>query len=153
MASQRAKAYGIVAIVAVSTPAAMLLESVLRGWMFPPDFDEVRAWLEPSITPWTWLAPLGSAIAIPLGHALQRWLARRNLDRLPPHRRTPDREAAVEMDAMLLATSAPQVPAILATFAWMMGAAAAPVVCAMAVATVGVIVLGLLAARRLPADA
>jgi len=153
MASPRAKAYGIVGVVAVSTPVALLLETVLRQWMFPPEFDEVRAWLEPTVTPWVWLTPIASALAIPLGHALQRWLARRNFGQLPPHRRNPEGQAAAEMDAMLLATSAPQVPAIVATFGLMVGSRVEPVAAAMAVATVGVLVLGVLAARRLPAGA
>ena len=41
----------------------------------------------------------------------------------------------------------------MATFGLMVGSRVEPVAAAMAVATVGVIVLGVLAARRLPTDA
>lgn len=153
MIASRTKLYGVLTLVAVSTPLALALETGLRRIMFPPDFDEVRMWLRPSITPWVWLAPLAAAVAIPLGAKLQRWLVARSMDALPPARRTAHERAECEIDALLLSTSVPQVPAVLATMAFMLGSALVPVVAAMVVSTAGVLGLGVWVARRLPAGA
>jgi hypothetical protein len=148
----RAKFYGVLAIVAASTPLAMLVETGLRQVMFPPEFDEVRMWLRPAITPWVWIAPVASIVAVPLGDRLQRTLVRRELQRLPPERRTEAERIACEFDALLLSTSAPQIPAVIATLAFMCGSSLTPVIAAMLVATAGVLVLGASVARRIPAD-
>lgn len=146
----RAKFYGVLAVVATSTPLAMLVEAGMRRLTFPPEFDEVRLWLRPAITPWTWIAvPLG-VVAIPLAAAVQRWLVARSLAKLPEARRTEAERVSCEYDAMLLSTSITQLPAVLATVAFMFGAALPPVATAMAIATVGVIALGLWVARRMP---
>lgn len=145
----RARFYGVLAIVAMSTPLALVVETGLRQIMFPPDFDAVRMWLRPSITPWVWIAPVLCVVAIPIGDRLQRWLVRRELARLPPERRTEAERIEAEFDALLLSTSAPQLPAVLATLAFMFGSALPPVVAAMVVATLGVLVLGFAVARRI----
>lgn len=146
----RGKFYGVLAIVACSTPLALVVETGLRRVMFPPEFDDVRMWLRPSITPWVWLAPVACVVAVPLGAKLQRWLVARELARLAPERRTQAARIEAEFDALLLSTSAPQLPAVIATFAFMFGSALLPVVVAMLVATVGVLGLGLAVARRIP---
>ena len=146
----RARVYGVLAIVALSTPLALAVETGLRRIMFPPEFDDVRMWLRPSITPWVWLAPPLCALAVPLGARLQRWMVARALAKLPPERRTERERIELELDALLLSTSAPQFPAVLATFGFMFGAALAPVVAAMIVATAGVLGLGVWVARRVP---
>jgi hypothetical protein len=149
VASPRARALVVVAIVAASTPLAVAIETLFRRSLFPPEFDEVRAWLEPSVTPWMWLTPFAAALGIPLGLRLQRWLERRNLASIPQHRRTPSTAANAVLDAMLLSTSVPQVPAVAATMGLLLGSAPTPVLVATGVATAGVLVIGLLATRRL----
>lgn len=138
----------MLALVAVSTPLALAFETLLRRLMFPPEIDEVRMWLRPMITPWVWSAPVLCAVAVPLGSWLQRWLVARDLAARPPEQRTPERRAAAELDAMLLSTSAPQLPAVLSTFAFMFGSHLLPVVVAMVVATAGILVLGIATLRR-----
>jgi hypothetical protein len=150
--SSRSRALRVVAIVAISTPLAVALESLLRQWMFPPEFEDVRAWLEPSITPWMWLTPLACALGIPIGLRLHRWLVRRTIARMPVERRTPVAEANAVTDALLLSTSVPQVPAIVATMGLLLGSALTPVLVATATATVGVLVIGIVASRELPAS-
>lgn len=150
MASPRTRAFRLVAIVAVSTPLAVVFETLLRRWLMPPEFEEVRVWWEPSVTPWMWLTPPLALLGIPLGLALQNWLARRNLARLPEHRRTPASESLAVLDAMLLSTSVAQVPAVLATMGLLIGSKPAPVLVATAVATAGVLVIGVHASKRLP---
>ena len=149
MPSARGRALVVVAIVAISTPLAVAFETVLRRWMFPPEFEDVRAWLEPTLTPWMWLMPPCAALGIPLGLRLQRWLERRGLARIPEHRRSQATEDTAVRDAMLLSTSVPQVPAVLATFGLLLGSAPLPVLVATGVATAGVLVIGVVATRSL----
>jgi hypothetical protein len=151
-APTRAKVYGVLAIVAISTPFALAVETGLRGIMFPPGFDEVRMWLRPAITPWMWLAAPLAVLVTPLGFRLQKWLVRRALAKLPPARRTEQERRECELDALLLSTSVPQFPALLATFGFMFGSALLPVAVAMGTATVGVVVVGVLVARRIPTE-
>jgi len=147
----RAKFYGVLAIVACSTPLALAVETGLRQIIFPPEFDEVRMWLRPSITPWVWLTVPVCVLAVPLGARLQRWLVARDLAKLPVERRTEQGRIESEFDALLLSTSAPQLPAVIATIAFMFGAELLPVVVAMIIATLGVLGLGVAVARRIPA--
>lgn len=144
----RAKFFGVLALVAASTPIALAFETGLRQIMFPPEFDDVRMWLRPTITPWVWLAPVLSALGLPLGFALQRWLVRRDLARIAPEQRTDGRRATAELEAMLLSTSVPQLPAVISTFAFMAGSHLLPVVAAMVVATAGIMILGLAVVHR-----
>jgi hypothetical protein len=148
----RAKFYGVLAIVACSTPLALAVETGLRQLIFTPEFDDVRMWLRPSITPWVWLAVPACVVAVPLGAKLQRWLVARDLAKLPPERRTEQERIESEFDALLLSTSAPQLPAVIATLAFMFGSGLAPVAVAMVVATLGVLGLGLAVARRIPSQ-
>jgi hypothetical protein len=140
----------MLALVAVSTPLALLLETALRMLLFPPEFEEVRAWLRPTITPWVWFTPILAAIATLGGLRLQRWYAARQFAALAPAKQTAEGWAAVNFDALMLSTSAPQVPALLATLAFMLGSAAPPVLAAIAVGTAGVLVQGLTLRRPLP---
>ena len=138
----RKKTLGLLAIVAVSTPLALAVETGLRVLLFPPEFEDVRMWLRPAITPWMWTA---SALAIGftlLGLKLQKWFVARRMARLAEADRTRDAEAKAHFDALMLSSSCPQIPALLATFGFMLGAELLPVVIAIAIATAGVLILG-----------
>lgn len=133
---------GLLAVVAVSTPLALAVETALRVLLFPPEFEEVRMWLRPVITPWMWTA---SALAIGftlLGIRLQKWFVARRMARLAEDQRTREAEAKAHFDALMLSSSCPQIPALLATFGFMVGADLLPVVVAIAIATTGVLTLG-----------
>jgi hypothetical protein len=133
---------GLLAVVAVSTPLALAVETGLRVLLFPPEFEEVRMWLRPVITPWMWTA---SALAIGftlLGLRLQKWFVARRMARLAEDKRTREAEAKAHFDALMLSSSCPQIPALLATFGFMVGADLLPVVVAIAIATTGVLTLG-----------
>ena len=149
-APTRAKFYAVLAIVGISTPLAVVIETGLRQIMFPPEFDDVRMWLRPSITPWMWLCAPLAVLVTPLGYKLQGWLVARALAKLPEERRTEAERRELELDSLLLSTSIPQFPALFATFGFMFGSALLPVVVAMATATAGVIAVGILVARRIP---
>jgi hypothetical protein len=138
----------MLAIVAVSTPMALGVETALRMLLFPPHFEEVRAWLRPTLTPWVWSMPLLAVAATVVGLRLQRWYAARQFAALPPRRQTEEGWAAANFDALMLSTSAPQVPALLATACFMLGSAPAPVFTAVAAGTIGVLVQGLASHQR-----
>jgi hypothetical protein len=140
----------VLAIVAISTPLALAIETGVRMLVFPPELDEVRAWLQPTITPWVWwMVPL-VALATVVGFYVQSRLIARSLRRLPPERRDEAAFASARFDALMLSTSAPQLPALLATMGLTMGAELLPVAVTMASGTLGVIVQGVWGMRRRP---
>lgn len=140
--SSRTRLYGLLGLVALSTPLALAVETGMRRLLMPPDFDRVRAWLAPSLTPWAWAMALVTLATTGLGWWLYGVLRRRGLRR----RRRPgtteaQAHAKAELDALMLASSAPQVPAVAATMLYMLGAELRPVVVTMAIATLGVLSL------------
>lgn len=138
--------YGLLAIIGLSTPFALVVETGVRRLMMPPEFEEVRAWLRPDITPWAWLAVPLALVGTAMGFALQRWLARRELKKpLRPGVDPATARRKAEFEALMLSTSAPQIPALLATFAFMFGSELLPVLVSIGVATLGVVSLGVAA--------
>lgn len=142
-APSRARLFGLLALICLSTPLALGVETVLRRLMMPPNFEEVRAWLSPTLTPWAWAAVPVTVVATGLGWWLFGVLARRELNKRRPGCTEAEARARAELEAVLLATSAPQVPAVAATMLLMMGASAVPVLVTMGVAMLGVLSLGL----------
>jgi hypothetical protein len=138
----RARLYGLLGLIALSTPLALVVETGLRRWMMPPDFDHVRAWLAPTVTPWAWATVPAAVVATGLGWWLYRVLARRELKNRRPGQSEAQARAKAEFEALMLASSAPQVPAVAATMLFMLGADVVPVAVAMGVATLGVASLG-----------
>ena len=129
-------------LTALAAPAALGFETLLRGLLFPDDFEILRAYLREPLTLVAW-ALVGLCVVLALlGSALQRRLGDRATARLPADRRTPEGEARARLGAFMLAASVPQVPAVLCTVAFMMGASLTPVLVAMAIVTVAVVVQG-----------
>lgn len=147
----RARTYAALALIAVCTVAALGLETLLRHWLFPPELEEIRQWLRPTLTPWTWLAPPAAVLMTALGVVLHRSMTRRRLAALDPESRDETKVAAIRFDTLMLSTSAPQIPALVATLSFMMGSSLTPVLVTMAVAMAGVSTIGWLAMRELPA--
>ena len=147
------KRYGLLAVIGLSTPFALVVETGVRRLIMPPEFDEVRAWLSPEVTPYAWaMAPL-AVLATAVGFFLQQWLVRRALRKPPRAGMTRDQaRQRAEFDALMLSTSAPQLPALLGTVMFMLGSKLDPVLVTMAVATVGVISLGLTMGRSDPGE-
>lgn len=132
----------VVIVVAVSTPLALALETTLRKLLFPPEFEELRQWWGPTLTPWMWVVvglTLGCSL---LGVRMQRWLVRRALSKRPQQECSAADVRKVETEALFFSTSAPQVPALLATVGFMLGASIVPVAISVAAATLGVVVIG-----------
>ncbi len=148
----RARLLGLLVVIALSTPLALALETVLRRWIMPPEFEQIRRWLSPSLAPWAWGTVPAAVVATALGWGLLRVLARRELRQRRPGQTEAQARARAEFEALMLASSAPQVPAIAATVLYMLGAPLRPVVVSMAVATLGVFSLALALARPVDRD-
>jgi hypothetical protein len=138
----RRRTYGLLAIIGLSTPAALMVETALRHVLMPPEAEALRAWLRPIVTPWVWWTLPATAVAVVLGAWLYRWLLRRELRRLEVRLPAVQARHKAEFEALMLATSAPQLPALAATLAFMCGAELQPVLAAIVAGTLGVLVMG-----------
>jgi hypothetical protein len=132
----------LVVATLLAAPVALALESALRWLLFPPEFEVVRAWLEPFLTPLAWALVLISALAGIAGALLQRALTARKIARLGPDATSARREAA-RNQVFLITASVPQLPTIASTFAFMFGASVVPTLVGVAICTVSVAAQGL----------
>lgn len=137
-------------LVALSTALALAVETAVRRLMLPPEFEQVREWLSPTLEPWAWGTVPLTALAGVTGWWLYGRLVRRGIARAKPGSDPERTRARAELDAAILASSAPQVPAVAATMLFMMGAPLRPVLVAMGVAVVGVLSLGVRVRRGEP---
>lgn len=136
----RARGKGtLVVMTAVAAPVALAFETLLRHLLFPESFELVREALRPVLTPVAWLLCVVCAGAGAFGIVFQQRMAARAVEKLPPEARTPELEDRARLGAFMLAASIPQVPAILATFSFMFGAALPPVLVAIAIVTIAVV--------------
>ena len=125
----------VVLLIAASAPLALGLETLLRRHLLAPivgpaELAMVRTFLSPTLTAAAWaLAPVTVAAGAVGLFALRRTVVRGGSER-------------VLRDRLLLLTSIPQVPAILATLTFMLGARLAPVLVVMALSTVCVLTMG-----------
>lgn len=151
--SRRARLWGLLGLIALSTPLVWVVESGMRRLVFPPDFDAVRAWLSPTLTPWAWAMVPATLVTTGIGWWLYRVLARRELLARRPGLTAEQVRAKAEFEALMLSSSAPQVPAVAATMLYMLGADVVPVAVAMVAATLGVVSLGIWIGRGEPRGA
>jgi hypothetical protein len=129
----------VVALVATSAPLALGFETLLRGLLPAPELEGLRRDLGPLATDAAWALAASCAAASGLGLWLQRrWCLRGAED---ARARGGDLSRALA-DRTFLSMSAPQVPAILATFAFTWGSAPAPVIAAMVISSLGVLAQG-----------
>jgi hypothetical protein len=124
-----------------AAPIAFALEVLLRSLLLPASFERARADLRPTLTPVAWVLLAVCVPAVLLGWSTNRWLVRRELARLRDP--SPTQRRRVQLEALLLATSIPQLPALLAIVASMFGAENTPVLLTLAVSTAGVVAQGL----------
>lgn len=132
----------LVSATVLAAPVALALESVLRWLFFPSEFEAVRAWLEPFLTPLAWVLVTISALAGVAGVLTQRTLVARKLAKLGPEATSAQR-AAVRDQVFLITASIPQLPTIASTFAFMFGASVVPTLVGVAICTVSVLGQGL----------
>ncbi|MDQ3033931.1 MAG: hypothetical protein M3Y87_16055 [Myxococcota bacterium] len=140
----------LVGATAIAAPLALALESAVRWLLFPAEFEVVRGWLEPFLTPLAWLLAVVTVIAGAAGFALQRGLVARKLAKLGASSAA-QREAA-RTQVFLITASIPQLPAIASTFALMFGASLVPTLVGVTICTVSVLAQGV-ALRSSAADA
>ena len=122
----------------LAAPGALGFETLLRALLFDDDFELLRQFLSPVLTPVAWVLGLVAAAGSLAGLALQRSIAHKRLARLPEGASFEVRYQQV-LAVFLLTTAAPQIPAILATFAFMFGASLAPVLVGVGICSLGVI--------------
>jgi membrane protein YqaA with SNARE-associated domain len=136
--SRKPASPAILWLTILAAPVALGFETLLRSLLFPPDFEVMRAFLEPALTPLAWVLGGAAGLAALAGLALQRRLAERRLARLPEHASEPVRQREL-LGVFLLTASVPQIPAVLSTFAFMFGASLWPVLVGIALCSVGVV--------------
>lgn len=127
----------------VAAPLALALETLMRKLLFPflmgDDFELVREFLSPMLTPVAWALCAVAILASFAGLALHTRLVARAIARLPAAKRElPAERARAEVSAFLIAASVPQIPCILSTVTYTLGAQLLPVLVSVAVASVGV---------------
>ena len=137
----------LLVLIAASTPLALAVETGIRHLILPPEFEQVRLWLRPRVTPWAWAMVPATVVATLFGLKLQRWLYRREHSRLLTRLDPAAAHDKAVFESLMLSTSAPQLPALAATIGFMLGSALLPVLVAIAVATAGVLVLGVFVLR------
>ncbi|MGC4122135.1 MAG: hypothetical protein QM765_47665 [Myxococcales bacterium] len=129
----------VLAAVAASTPATLGLESLLR-LLLPPELEEMRLWLNPKVAPVGWalvaLAAASVLVAVFAQRPLLAWLLARERPASTPEAA---RTAQARLATLLLATSITQVPALLATVAFLFGADALSTYLTIGIGTVGVL--------------
>jgi len=144
----RRQTWLMLALVALSTPMALVAETYLRRLMFPPEFEEVRTYLQPSLEVPVWSLLSLVALTTWFGIRAQERRVERKMAARPPAEQTQHYRDKDTFDSLVLFTSLPQIPAILATFGFMFGASLVPVLVNMAASTAGVLAVGMTSLRR-----
>ncbi|MFO0630872.1 MAG: hypothetical protein U0325_35315 [Polyangiales bacterium] len=133
----------ILPLIAVSGPLSLGVETAVRLALFTPDMVFLRAQARPLLTPFAWglaaVTVLGGAAAVPV----QRAWYRRRLASMGVEGETPEGRARAAFEALYVATSVPQVPALVVTLCFTAGSALLPVAVALGVSAAAVLALGL----------
>lgn len=137
----------LLGFITISTPLALAVETYLRAIMFPPEFEEVRMYLRPSLEVPVWSLLSLVALTTYLGINRMKGRIERRMAKRPESEQTQHYRDKETLDSIVIFTSLPQVPAIMATFCFMFGAPLTPVIVNMAVATLGVLVVGVYGMR------
>ena len=140
MAAQNASSSRVaVAAIALATPAALGIETLLRVLLLPAELEALRMELRPSLTPVAWGLLVLTAATLPLGLATQRAVERRLLAKVASFGGGEKKRAEARFEAFFVAASVPQIPAVLATFTLTTGAEPLPVLIAVALSVAGVL--------------
>ncbi len=135
----------LVAITVASTPLALGVETLMRTQIFPlflgGQFEEVRVFLEPQMTPVAWAFCGITTLAGFAGLALQKRVLRRALEKLPPERRAlPGARERAVLGSFLVAASVPQLASVGSTLLFTFGASLVPVVVGVVIGSSAVLV-------------
>ncbi len=129
---------------------SLALETTLRTLLFPPEFELLRELLAPTIESWgtTMIVAcvafgiVGAVVVQRVVTALVQERRALTLDALPAFERRID-------DRLLVLTSIPQIPAIIATMSVMFGGPFSPALTCMAVSSAAILTQALLIERAL----
>src|SRR5689334_8171670 len=129
------------AAIALATPAALGIETLARVLFLPAELEALRQEMRPTLTPVAWGLLALTAITIPLGLATRRAVERRLLAKVASYGGGEKKRAEARFEALFVAASVPQIPAVFATLTLTGGAAALPVLIAVALSVAGVIAI------------
>lgn len=134
----------LIAGIALATPAALGLETVARWLLLPAELAQLRQEMRPVLTPIAWGLFVMTAVAGPVGILVKRALTERFLARVRAAGGGEKKETEARFEALFVATSIPQVPAVLATFTLTCGAGALPALLAVGASVAGVVIIAAL---------
>ncbi|MGE0789026.1 MAG: hypothetical protein AB7S26_25360 [Sandaracinaceae bacterium] len=137
MTARRPPAFALWLVI-LAAPVALAFETGLRKLLFPADFEIVREFLQPYLTPVAWVLGIIAGLGGWIGLGLQRRLSARRLEKLPANASPEMRHSAV-FAAFLLSVSLPQLPSVLSTICFTFGASIWPVLTGMVLCTLGVV--------------
>ena len=138
----------VVAMLALSSPASLVAETTLREALFTPEMNDFRRFLRPTLTPVAWgLLAVTCAAALVVVPAHRR-LHRRMRARAEARTRDPATLEEAMQGALYIGASVVQLPTLLSTVTFMLGAALTPVLAAHGLPAVMVTVLCIFVGRR-----
>lgn len=135
--------WALLPAIAASGPLSLGVETAVRLALFTPDMTYLRSLTGPTLTPVAWVlagvTAFGGLLAVPV----QRWWYRRRMVRLAPEARTAEARAKAAFEALYVATSVPQLPALAVTFLFTAGSSLVPVAVALGISALAVLAQGL----------
>ena len=129
-------------LIALSSPLSLAVETAIRTALFTDDLRALRQMARAALTPVAWgFVPL-TVVASIVGVFVHRVALRRTLALAAQKVGRPDAEENARLTALYLATSVPQMPALVATLLFTAGAPFVPVMVTLLVAAAGVMLQG-----------
>jgi hypothetical protein len=132
---------GAVAAMALATPGALGIETLARVLFLPPELEALRQELRAPLTPFAWGLLILTAAAVPLGFATRRAVERRLIAKVDSFGGGEKKRAEARFEALFVAASIPQIPAVFATLTLTFGADPLPVLIAVALSVAGVVAI------------
>lgn len=142
----------LIAVLAISSPVSLGAETLIRKALFTADMREMRALLNPFLTPVAWVLLAVTSVAALAGVPAHRAVHRRLVDKLGERRSDPVACASTDTMALYIASSVVQFPTLAATMTFTMGADLVPVFAALWVAAFAVVAMGVFGAKPLVAS-
>lgn len=135
-------------LIALSSPLSLAVETAIRTALFTGEMRELRLMARDALTPVAWgFVPLTLA-ASALGVLAHRAALRRAMASAAKRPGDPDAVENARITALYVASSVPQLPALVATFLFTAGARVEPVMVTLLVAAAGVMLQGWTAPRE-----
>ncbi len=134
-------------VVAFSLPFALVSElgafwalerAGLGALVSPPEVQELSVLIAPELAQTMWILAGAIPVMAGLGVVLHRWKVRRAISKRPPAERTAKNLDKANFDALMMSTSMPQIPGVVALFAHLIGAETLSVAAVLGVSTLGV---------------